>query len=138
MILIQMIKAKAELFDSAIPRSPERLSDHLNVLPIKDTAQSQEHLHVLDERDNDIAVPSATDNMNQIAIVRPEPLPNISTIQQPEIPTHEPTPEATESTNEFQQPDAALPIENVISAKKRRRNNYKANKRARMAAAAAQ
>jgi hypothetical protein len=83
-------------------------------------------------------VPSATANMNQIAVVRPEPHPNISTIQQLEMPTHEPTPEATESTNEFPQCDAALPIDNVISAKKRRRNNYKANKRARMAAAAAQ
>ncbi|XP_045832372.1 double-stranded RNA-binding protein 8-like [Trifolium pratense] len=138
MILIRTIRAKAELFGSAIPRSPERLSDHLNVLPVKDTAQSHEHVHVLDDRDKDIIVPSATDNMNQIAVVRPEPRPNVSTIQQPEMPTHEPTPEATESTNEFQQPDAALPIDNVISAKKRKRNNYKANKRARIAAAAAQ
>ncbi|CAJ2634197.1 unnamed protein product [Trifolium pratense] len=52
--------------------------------------------------------------MNQIAVVHPEPRPNVSTIQQPEMPTHEPTPEATESRNEFQQPDPALPIDNVI------------------------
>ncbi|XP_045831214.1 uncharacterized protein LOC123922550 [Trifolium pratense] len=116
----------------------ERLSDHLNVLPVKDTAQSHEHVHLLDDRDKDIIVPSATDNMNQIAVVHPEPRPNVSTIQQPEMPTHEPTPEATESTNEFQQPDPALPIDNVISAKKRKRSNYKANKRARIAAAAVQ
>ncbi|GAU31102.1 hypothetical protein TSUD_212090 [Trifolium subterraneum] len=138
MILIQTIKAKADLFYSAIPKSPERLSNHLNVLPVKDTAQFHEHPQVLDDKDKDNVVPSATDNMNQIAVVRPEPHPNISTTQQPEMPTHEPTPEATESTNEFQQPDVALPIDDVISAKKRRKNNYKANKRARMAAAAAQ
>ncbi|GAU31101.1 hypothetical protein TSUD_212080 [Trifolium subterraneum] len=111
----------------------EHLYDNEYVLPVKDIAQSHKHLQELDGKD--IVNVVATDNMIQIEIVYHEPEPNISKYQQLEIPTHEPIPEATKSSNGFQQPNVALPIDNVISAKKRRRNNYKANKRVQLAVA---
>ncbi|KAI5434497.1 hypothetical protein KIW84_021359 [Lathyrus oleraceus] len=53
---------------------------------------------------------------------------------QREMPIPEPAPEAAKSPNGSQQPDSALPIDNAVSARKRRRNNYRANKKARMQA----
>jgi len=74
------------------------------------------------------------DSVNEIEMACPESGPIISTSQQPEMQTHDPTPEAAKSSNEPEQPSATLPIDNVVSVKRRRRLKYKANKKARMEA----
>ncbi|XP_058748097.1 double-stranded RNA-binding protein 4-like [Vicia villosa] len=145
-MLVQMIKTKSQLFNAVLSKTLLPTCDTLIVSPIEKTALSCELVQGLDDKDKGIAVPAGSDNINSIQTVRTKPGPVISTPQQPVMPNPEPAPEAAKSPNGSpapeaakspngsQQPDNALPIDNAVSAKKRKRNNHKANKRERMKA----
>lgn len=130
-MLAQMIKAKAQIFNAVLSKTLMPTCDNLIVSAIGKIALSCELIQGLDpkEKGKGDIFHAANDNLNKIATVTSESDPVISTPQQPE-----PAPEAAKSPNDSPQPDSALPIDNVVSARKRRRNNYKANKGAQMGA----
>ncbi|CAK8538130.1 unnamed protein product [Lathyrus sativus] len=130
-MLVQMIKAKAMLFKSVQSKTLQPTCDNVIVSPLEKTALSLELVQELTDENKGIADPAGNDN---IETARSEPGQVVSTHQQPEMPKPESAPEAAKSPNGSEQPDSALPVDNAVSAKKRRRNNYKANKKARMEA----
>ncbi|AES99332.1 double-stranded RNA-binding motif protein [Medicago truncatula] len=159
-LLAQIIKTKAKLFDSTKPKALQPTCDSVLVLPEESSERSSLLLQLFGAKDKDVADPllddkekdkgvadplfgakgkvvtdpMGNDNINEIEMACPESGPIISTSQQPEMQTHEPTPEAAKSSNEPEQPSVALPIDTGVSVKRRRRLKYKANKKARMEA----
>ncbi|KAL5102055.1 hypothetical protein RYX36_006382 [Vicia faba] len=130
-MLVQMIKTKSHLFNAVLSKTVQPTCDTLIVSPVEKTALSCELIQGLDDKDKGVAVPAGNDAINKIETVCIESGPVISTPQQPEMPNPEPAPEAAKSSNDSLQLENALPVDNAVSAKKRRRNNYKANKKAR-------
>lgn len=122
-LLAQIIKTKAELLDSIKPKALQSTCDSVLVLPEESSERSSLLLQLSGAKDKD-----------EIEMACPESGPIISISQQPEMQTHEPTPEAAKSSNEPEQPSVALPIDTGVSAKRRRRLKYKANKKARIEA----
>lgn len=104
--------------------------DSVIASPMENSAHSGGHLQLLGAKDKAVTDPVGNNHINEIEMTCPESGPIISTSQQPEMQT----PEAAKSSNEPEQPAAALPIDNCVSGKRRRRLNYKANKKARMEA----
>lgn len=120
-----MINSKAKMYDAL--RKSLQPTCATGVLPIANTADSS-------HKDKEVTDTVSEDHKNkEIAdLVGDTNNAILSTCQQSQLTEQEPTPEATKSSNGSQQPGIVLPNENGSSSKKRRKDQYKTNKRERL------